>query len=97
MTKEEYFFELTAIKIDRIKQISELNQKFVLANSKIKLGDMIKEGKIRIQVDSIGPYMSSFHIVPICRYSGYVFTKEGKQRKDQRRETIYQNESIKIL
>ena len=97
MTKEEYNLELAAMRKRHIEEISAMYLNYALANSKVELANIIESEGIRIQVDSIGYYMSVFNQYPICRYSGFMITKEGKARKDLRRETIYQNDSIKIL
>jgi len=96
MTFEELLIKKIAIKSRHSKELMELDYEFAISNNNVKLGDIIESAGFRIQVDSIGTF-TSLDSTPKCRYSGFMITKEGKQRKDQRRETIYQNESIKIL
>jgi hypothetical protein len=96
MTKEQYDIKVLELNEKHKKETEELKKQFADANNPVKLADIIECRGIRIQVDSIGYYLP-YDSDPKCRYSGFMITKDGKPRKDLRRETIFQHDSIKIL
>lgn len=91
MNKEEYLSKCKElddkIKVDRFNLMKE----FVYSNNPVKIGDIIKDHSIIIEVDKI--QMSRFldGDVPALEYFGKKIKKDGKFFKDNSRDAIHQS------
>ena len=82
MNRQQYIEELSKMKVIHSTERRQLDLKFVEANNKIKVGDVITVRSRSIIVDEIDIILPPNTPFPECAYRGRLLTKKGKPRKD---------------
>lgn len=95
MTEQEYNERLQIIEDASNTAKKELYIEFGMSKAKFKTGDIITDETTILIVDKITVGKSIGLPYPI--YHGYMLTKSLIQRKDNKRDCIYGNRSLRLI
>ncbi len=89
MTHEEYGKRKQMIYMQAVKQIRQLDRKFVVSACITEVGDIMEDCFGKIKVKKIVALHGGGNEYPCIKYYGLILKKNGKQRKDKKRRWVY--------
>jgi hypothetical protein len=93
MKVEEYISEKNILRSEHDHQVRDLDKKYALSNSSVKIGDIVTDHMGSVKVDKILIYSSSDY-EPCCVYRGIEYTKAGKPTKRGNKRDAYQRNLV---
>ncbi len=96
MTTEEYDHELRLIKDARLRAQRDLDVKYIRANARATVGNVVTDHRCSIVVDRVEVGHLGWSGYPEAVYHGRRLTKSGKVYKNGATDTIY-NRNIKSV
>jgi hypothetical protein len=96
MTAEEYDQELDLIKEAMLRAQQNLDVKYIRANARAKIGNVVTDHRCSIVVERIEVGHLGWNVYPEAIYHGRRLTKNGNVYKNGATDTIY-NRNIKSV
>jgi len=94
MTKQEYDEERGSTKQSYELAVKKLNTKFVVENSRYKLGDIIKDRTGKIIIESYGVAFGHLCFYPEAVYFGTSLRKDNVPKKSGEKRNIFESNII---
>lgn len=98
MEEKEYKEKLMQIEVDYKKAKIDLHTQFALENAKFKKGDIIRDHRWTILVETISVAIPFMEKIPVAVYKGSVLKKDLTPKVNGDKSSIYGNEkSLELI
>lgn len=97
MEEKEYNEKLLQIEADYKKAKSDLHIQFAMANAEFKKGDIIRDHRWTILVESISVTIPFMEKLPVAVYKGSVLKKDLTPKVNGDKESLYGNGGIELV